>query len=72
MLKFQIKRKSHKMLRTTQVIFVWFQLICEKWTDRTGLKPIGSHAGVIYSRLFKNTQQYIAGFTENNIGPRTS
>ena len=31
-----------------------------------------SCAGVIYSRLFKYTQQSTAGFTENNIGPRTS
>ena len=40
-----------------------------------GHKPIvtiGTHPGVIYSRLFKYTQQYTAGFTESNIGPRTS
>jgi hypothetical protein len=35
-------------------------------THRTDLKPIGPSAGVISSRLFKNTQQHTAGFTENN------
>ena len=33
---------------------------------RAGLKPIEPHAGVIYSWLFKYTQQHTAGFTENN------
>ena len=45
---------------------------------RTDLKPIGQiapnwvRAGVIYSWLFKYTQQHTVGFTENNIGPHTS
>jgi len=30
---------------------------------------IGPRAGVIYSRLFKYTQQHIAGFTEEQLGP---
>jgi hypothetical protein len=34
--------------------------------------PIGPRTGVIYSRLFKYTQQHTACFTENSIGPRTS
>ena len=38
---------------------------------RAGLKPIGPHAWVIYSRLFKYTQ-HTAGFTENSIVPCTS
>jgi hypothetical protein len=29
-------------------------------------------ARFVYSRLFKYTQQHTSGFTENNIGPRTS
>ena len=35
------------------------------------LLPIGPPAGVIYSWLFKYTQQHTAGFTENSIGPGT-
>jgi hypothetical protein len=33
------------------------------------LLPIGSHDRVVYSRMFKYTQQYTAGFTENNWYP---
>ena len=31
--------------------------------------PFGHRAGVIYSRLFKYTQQHNAGFRENNWAP---
>ena len=34
---------------------------------KTSLKPIGPHAGVIYSRLY--TQQHTVGFTQNNWAP---
>jgi len=40
--------------------------------NRSGLKPIvliGLIAGVIYSRLFKYTQQHNAGFREKNLTP---
>ena len=30
------------------------------------LKPIGPCTGIIYTQLFKYTQQDIAGFTENS------
>jgi hypothetical protein len=46
---------------------------------RVALKPIGPiasnwapHVGVIYSWLFKYTQQHTASFTENTIGHWTS
>ena len=37
-----------------------------------GPRAEGSHAGVVYYRLFKYTQQHTACFKENNIGPHTS
>lgn len=36
------------------------------------LLPIGSHDRVVYSRMFKYTQQYTAGFTGNIIMTHTS
>jgi hypothetical protein len=40
-------------------------------TTSNHLLPIGPRSGVIYSWLFKYTQQHTVGFTENSIGPRT-
>ena len=37
--------------------------------DLNQLLPIGSRAAVIYSRLFKHTQQHTACFTKNNWAP---
>ena len=45
----------------------------DNWTNCSKLDPMRKVpcSGVIYYRLFNYTQQHIAGFTENSIGPAT-